>query len=189
MMAQGDSDVVSILTHDHREVEELFGKIEQTPESDHEERRQLVDQAIIELVRHSVAEEQYLYPATRQHVPGGNEIADRELSEHNEAETTMKELEEADVSNPRFSELLGQLMQDIRQHVQEEENELFPQLSQHTDRGTLEDLGTKVSDAKASAPTRPHPSAPSERPELMKLLGPGAGLVDRARDKLSGRGQ
>ena len=188
-MAQSNGDVVSILTHDHREVEELFGQIEQTPQSDHDERRRLVDQAIVELVRHSVAEEQYLYPAARQHIPGGNEIADRELSEHNEAESTMKKLEQADAGNSRFNELLGQLMQDIRQHVQEEENELFPQLSHHTDKETLEDLGKKVSDAKAAAPTRPHPSAPSERPELMKVLGPGAGLVDRARDKLSGRGK
>lgn len=188
-MAQSDSDVFSILTHDHREVEELFGKIEQTPQSSHDERRRLVDQAIIELVRHSVGEEQYLYPATRQYVPGGDEIADRELSEHNRAETVMKELEQADAADARFGELLGQLMRDIRQHVQEEENELFPQLSQHTDRETLQDLGQKVSSAKESAPTRPHPSAPSERPGLMKVLGPGAGLVDRARDALSGRGQ
>lgn len=188
-MAQEDGDVVSVLTHDHREVEELFGQIEQTPQSSHEERRRLADQAIIELVRHSVAEEQYLYPAARQYIPGGNEIADRELSEHNEAETVMKELEQADAADSNFNQLLGQLMQEIRQHVQEEENELFPQLSQHTDRETLQDLGKKISDAKKSAPTRPHPSAPSESPGLMKMLGPGAGLVDRARDALSGRGK
>lgn len=86
----------------------------------------MVDQAIIELVRHAVAEEQFLYPATRQHVPGGDEIADPELSEHNEAETVMKKLKQADASDSKLGELLGQLMQDVRQHVQEEENELFP---------------------------------------------------------------
>lgn len=188
-MTQGQSDVVSVLTSDHREVEELFGTLEQTSESSHDERRRLTDQAIVELVRHSVAEEQYLYPATRQHVPGGNEIADRELSEHQTAESVMKKLEQADSSEPRFGELLGQLMQDVRSHVQEEENELFAQLSENTDRQTLEDLGQKVSSAKETAPTRPHPSAPQDQPELMKVLGPGAGLVDRARDYLSGRGR
>ena len=189
LMAQSNGDVVSILTHDHREVEELFGQIEQTPQSDHDERRRLVDQAIVELVRHSVAEEQHLYPAARQHIHTGATRSPIGSSPSTTRPSTMKKLEQADAGDSRFNELLGQLMQDIRQHVQEEENELFPQLSHHTDKETLEDLGKKVSGAKAAAPTRPHPSAPSERPELMKVLGPGAGLVDRARDKLSGRGK
>lgn len=38
------------------------------------------------------------------------------------------------------------------------------------------------------APTRPHPSAPST-PMASKLLAPGAGLVDRARDFVTGRGK
>lgn len=40
--------------------------------------------------------------------------------------------------------------------------------------------------AKKLAPTRPHPSAPDHAP-LNKLLGPGAGLVDRMREAMSGR--
>jgi len=36
------------------------------------------------------------------------------------------------------------------------------------------------------APTRPHPLA-SDRPPLNRLLAPGAGLIDRMRDALSGR--
>lgn len=42
--------------------------------------------------------------------------------------------------------------------------------------------------AKKMAPTRPHPSAP-DTPPGNKLLGPGVGLVDRARDLLTGRGK
>ncbi|MCV2457821.1 hemerythrin domain-containing protein, partial [Streptomyces sp. ICN988] len=41
--------------------------------------------------------------------------------------------------------------------------------------------------AKKTAPTRPHPSAPNT-PPANKLLAPGAGMVDRARDLLTGRG-
>ena len=48
------------------------------------------------------------------------------------------------------------------------------------------DLAGKVETAKKLAPTRPHPSAPNS--ELFhKLVGPGVGLVDRLRDKLTGR--
>jgi hypothetical protein len=52
----------------------------------------------------------------------------------------------------------------------------------------LRRLGEQIQAAKDRAPTRPHPSAP-DRPPLNKLLAPGAGLVDRIRDHLSGRGQ
>ena len=36
------------------------------------------------------------------------------------------------------------------------------------------------------APTRPHPAA-SNAELFHKLVGPGVGLVDRVRDKLTGR--
>jgi hypothetical protein len=42
--------------------------------------------------------------------------------------------------------------------------------------------------AKKMAPTRPHPAAP-DTPPANKLLAPGAGLVDRLRDALTGRGK
>jgi hypothetical protein len=46
----------------------------------------------------------------------------------------------------------------------------------------------KIRRAKAMAPTRPHPAAPNT-PPANKLLAPGAGLVDRARDFVTGRGK
>lgn len=63
MAQRSETDVIAILTHDHREVEELFQQLEQLESGAHERRRELTDQAIIELVRHSVAEEEHLYPA------------------------------------------------------------------------------------------------------------------------------
>lgn len=187
-MAGDERDVISVLTHDHQEVEELFGRLEATPAQDDQARRRLTDQAIIELVRHSVAEEMYLYPATRKFVPDGDQIADKEIDDHARVEETMKELEQADASDQEFSALLTRLMGDVREHIRDEEGNLFPLLAQHTSAEELDDLGAKVQSAKEKAPTRPHPAAP-DRPPLNKLLAPGAGLVDRVRDHLSGRGQ
>jgi hypothetical protein len=47
-------------------------------------------------------------------------------------------------------------------------------------------LAGKVPTAKKLAPTRPHPAALNAEP-FHKLAGPGVGLVDRLRDRLSGR--
>ncbi len=61
-------DVIHELTTDHREVEEIFAQIEALPTGD-KRRKDLADQATIELVRHSIAEEMHLYPAVRRHLP------------------------------------------------------------------------------------------------------------------------
>jgi hemerythrin superfamily protein len=186
--ATSGTNVVAVLTKDHREVEELFAQLRQLGPGEPDRRKALAEQVITELVRHSVAEEAYLYPATRKFVPQGDQLADRKLAEHAQAERTMKELEGYEPDDARFDTLLRQLMEEIRQHVAEEEGELFPKLASHAGREELETLGSKVQAMKKVAPTRPHPAAP-DTPPLDKLAAPGAGLVDRVRDALSGRGK
>ncbi|MGW7435291.1 hemerythrin domain-containing protein [Streptomyces sp. NPDC054849] len=180
-------DVIAELTTDHREVEEIFGKIEALPSGD-ARRKHHADQVIMELVRHSVAEESYLYPAVRKQLPNGDALADRELEDHATAERTMKDLEGCDADDPRFDTLMMRLMAEIREHVADEEENLFPQLRTACTPEMLGELGDKVRTAKKTAPTRPHPSAP-DTPPANKLLAPGVGLVDRLRDMMSGRGK
>ncbi|WP_431905429.1 hemerythrin domain-containing protein [Micromonospora carbonacea] len=180
-----DQDVVDVLVADHREVEAIFVELEGrqgTPEH----RRQLADVVIAELVRHSVAEEQYVYPAARRALPDGDQLAEHEIAEHAEAERTMKELESVDPSEARFEPLLAHLTKAIRHHVQEEESDLFPRLRAAMAREELVELAGKVQAAKRTAPTRPHPGAP-DHPPANRLLAPGTGLVDRLRDALAGR--
>ncbi|MGW7328568.1 hemerythrin domain-containing protein [Streptomyces sp. NPDC054840] len=180
-------DVIAELMTDHEEVEELFANIEEMPSGD-ARRKMYADQVTMELVRHSVAEEAYLYPAVREHVPNGDSMADKELEDHATAERIMKELEGCDADHPRFDELVTKLMTEIRSHVDDEENNLFPRLREACSPEMLEKLGDKVRQAKKTAPTRPHPSAP-DKPPANKLLAPGVGLVDRLRDAMSGRGK
>jgi hemerythrin superfamily protein len=177
-------DVIDVLTADHREVENLTDQI--TATVDPEERRDLADQLIAELVRHSVAEEMYVYPAMRDHLPNGEQAVEHDIQEHKELETLMKQLEGADTDSAEFEDVLGNLRQALLDHVQDEETTQFPQLRAHVPAATLVELKEKVELAKKVAPTRPHPAAPNA--ELFhKLVGPGVGLVDRLRDRLTGR--
>ncbi|HEY4571338.1 MAG TPA: hemerythrin domain-containing protein [Kribbella sp.] len=178
------TDVIDALTADHREVEGLIGEIVASTKAD--ERRDLADQMIAELVRHSVAEEMYVYPAMRDHLPNGEEAVEHDTEEHKELETLMKQLEGADADGAEFQQTLAKLQDVLRDHVQDEEGEQFPQLRAHIPADTLVELREKVELAKKVAPTRPHPAAPNA--ELFhKVAGPGVGLVDRLRDKLTNR--
>ncbi|MFD9483023.1 hemerythrin domain-containing protein [Streptomyces sp. NPDC059991] len=180
-------NVIAELKADHREVEEMFDKIQALPPGD-EKRKEVADQFTIELVRHSVAEEMYLYPAVREHVPGGDAIADRELKDHATVEQLLKDLEKASVGDVGFDALVAQVIAEVSTHVADEEENLFPALADACSAEQLNDLGDKIRMAKKVAPTRPHPSAP-DTPPGNKLLAPGVGLVDRARDFVTGRGK
>jgi hemerythrin superfamily protein len=180
-----DPNLIDVIMSDHREVEKVFTELEnRTGSSDH--RRQLVDHVIAELVRHSVAEEMFMYPAARKALPDGDQVADHEIAEHAEAEEVMKELEGVEGTDPRFDQLVHNLITDVRHHIEEEENKLLPRLGESCSADELRELGAKVLRAKKIAPTRPHPSAP-DKPPANLILAPGAGLIDRMRDALSGR--
>lgn len=181
-------DIIDEIITDHREVESLFTQIEET--SNPRIQQGLVEHVIAELVRHSVAEEQFLYPAARKVLPDGDELADHELTEHAEAEEIMKKIEKAIgdgwAGTAKFTDMLDKLMVEIRHHLSEEEAVLLPKMRDACDPGELVELGRKFDHAKKLAPTRPHPSAP-DRPPADKILGPGLGLIDRMRDALTGR--
>jgi hemerythrin superfamily protein len=185
-MAHG-GDIIRELTTDHDEVDGIFREIESLP-SGEQRRKELADQATIELVRHSIAEEEYLYPTVRRRVPEGDRIADKEIQDHAAVERIMKELEGCEATDERFDRLIGSLIADVREHVRDEEGNLFPAMRESCSQDELTKLGDKTRRAKMMAPTRPHPAAP-DKPPLNKLLAPGAGLVDRARDAISGRGK
>jgi hemerythrin superfamily protein len=184
MTTTNQQDLIDAIVADHRAVEAVFAEIEAS--ADPRLRRELVEHVIAELVRHSVAEEQYLYPAARKALPDGDRIADHEIAEHAEAEEVMKALERTEVTDPRFDEQVGKLIEEVRHHLEEEEGDLLPKLRAACDAEELRELGRKFEQSKKIAPTRPHPAAP-DRPPANKILGPGLGLIDKVRDALSGR--
>ncbi|MGP3998769.1 hemerythrin domain-containing protein [Streptomyces sp. 8N706] len=180
-------DVIAELTTDHREVDDLFERFERAAPGG-AERKRLVDMLTIELVQHSVAEEQHLYPAVREHLEEGDALADKEIADHGRVEQLLKDLEGRAADDRDFDRLVVKLKTEVTAHVKDEETNLFVRLREGCHPFVLESLGEKVRNAKKTAPTRPHPSSPST-PPINKLLAPGLGLVDRARDYVTGRGQ
>lgn len=183
-MNNDQQDVVDVLTTDHTEATALLAQIRSATVA--EERRDLADTLISELVRHSVAEEMFVYPVMQEELPDGEQAVEHDTKEHKQLESIMKELEAVEPTDAQFGQLLTRLEGVLRDHVQDEESEQFPQLRARIGRERLVELGDKVEAAKKVAPTRPHPGAPNSE-VFHKLVGPGVGLVDRLRDKLSGR--
>ena len=155
-MATSENDLISVIISDHRAFERTFQELEKG-EGSPNRRRDLADHLVAELMRHSVAEEQHMYPAAREALDDGDEVVDHELEEHAEAEQIMKELEGVEATDDRFDELVSKLIEEVRHHLEEEEENLLPRLQEACSADQLRELGDKVLRAKESASTQPHP--------------------------------
>jgi hemerythrin-like domain-containing protein len=188
-MADQQRDVIEILEHDHREVEQMFAELESLRGASTEEalarRKELAEQVTIELVRHSVAEEVLVYPKVEKDV--SEEQAEHAREEHAEAEETLGRLEKLDADDPAFDDELATLMAEIRHHIEDEEGEMFAHMRQVIDADELRSLGKQVEAFKKVAPTHPHPHVPNTA-LARTAAGPAASLFDRMRDLATGRG-
>jgi hemerythrin-like domain-containing protein len=179
------TDMVSVLVKDHEEMKQYFRELEAA--TDVGERREIADKLTAEVVRHSVAEEMYLYPAARKILPNGDQLIDEEITEHAEAEQLLKDWEGMAGDDPQFMTTYQKIRDGLLHHIDEEEEpKLFPEMQAALSREEQEDLGAKITRAKKLAPTRPHPSAP-DSPPGDKVLGVPTGIIDRIRDRMSGR--
>ena len=128
----------------------------------------------------------WVYPAMKKHLPDGEAKVEHDTEEHKELEVLLKQLESHAPEDVEFVTLVARIEEVLRDHVQDEESEQFPELRARVPREDLVTMAERVEKAKKVAPTRPHPAAPNS--ELFhKTVGPGAGMVDRLRDKLFGR--
>jgi hemerythrin superfamily protein len=188
-VADEQRDVIEVLEHDHREVEEMFAELETLRGAATEEaqsrRKKVAEQVTIELVRHSVAEEVLVYPLVDDKVDPAE--AEHAREEHAEAEETLQRLEKLDADDPSFDTEVAALIREIRHHIADEEGQMFAHMRQVIPEDDLRSLGARVEAFKKVAPTRPHPNVPNE-PLPRLAAGPAASLFDRMRDLAGGRG-
>lgn len=135
-------NALQLLKADHETVEELFGTVEATERPDH---ANIFMEIKAELEAHAHVEETIFYPALQEE--GSDELVELvsdALKEHQQAKTFLGELSIAAEGSDRFEGLLVKLIEDVRHHVQEEENEMFPLVeSEFTEEG-IDDLGAQM---------------------------------------------
>jgi hemerythrin superfamily protein len=181
-------DAITLLRNDHQTVQQLFKRFEKAGDAAYVEKRQIVDQIIEALSVHAAIEEQLFYPVARATVPATEDIALESLEEHHIVKWVLSELVDLDPRNERFDAKVTVLIENVRHHVEEEQNEFFPKVRNGLGRKELADLGEAMEKAKATAPTRPHPRA-ADTPPGNTIMGTIAGVVDRVGDNISGIAQ
>jgi hemerythrin superfamily protein len=181
-------DAITLLKDDHKTVEQLFKRFEQAGDNAHVQKRQIVDRIIEELSVHAAIEEQVFYPVARASVPDTEDITLESLEEHHVVKWLLSELVDMDPAHERFDAKVTVLIDNVRHHVQEEENDFFPKVRKELGRNDLAELGDTLAEAKKSAPTKPHPRMPDSGP-ANAVAGTITGVVDRVGDNISGIAQ
>ncbi|MFD6470227.1 hemerythrin domain-containing protein [Streptomyces goshikiensis] len=157
-------DAIVLLRDDHKTVEKLFKRFEKTGDEDVAERRTIVDEVIEELTVHAWIEERIFYPAAREAAPETTDHVLESIEEHHAVVWMLSELENMDPADERFKAKMSVLMENVRHHVEEEEQEWFPDVRKAMGRKRLTELGDQLETEKNKAPRDPLavPSAASE---------------------------
>jgi hemerythrin superfamily protein len=174
-------DAITLLKNDHKTVNELFKKFEKAGDSAHKTKAKLVEQIIHELAIHAAVEEVAFYPFIKGASEHLKDDVLESLEEHHVVKWLLSELEGMNPKDERFDAKVTVLIENVRHHVKEEEEEMFPRVRKMLSRSDLQELGEALANAKKVAPTHPHPKAPDE-PPFNAIASVVSGLVDRARD-------
>ena len=77
------------------------------------------------------------------------------LEEHHVVKWVLSELDGMDAAAERFDAKMTVLIENVRHHVEEEEQEWFPEVRKAMGRNRLTDLGEQMEKAKQKAPGDP----------------------------------
>ncbi|HVV23531.1 MAG TPA: hemerythrin domain-containing protein [Pseudonocardiaceae bacterium] len=149
------TDAIVLLKNDHKTVEQLFKKFERAGDNALVTKRQLVDSIIEELTVHAFIEETIFYPAAREAVPETKDHVLESVEEHHVVVWLLSELTDLPPDAETFDAKVTVLIENVRHHVEEEEDEWFPQVRAAMGRKRLQELGERMIEAKAEAPRDP----------------------------------
>ena len=184
-------DVFELLHQDHVKVIGLLAQLRKASPKSPEELREtnrVAQHLVIEESRHEASEEIVLWPSVRLHVPEGDGLADTALDQEQKGKWVLHGLSYRTPENEGFADLVEEFANLSEAHIAFEELEVWPALRSHLKGHQGYKLATKLAKAKASAPTRPHPGAPTD-PRKLARVGTLVSAMDRSVDFVTGRGR
>lgn len=146
-----DLNATELLRFDHMKVEVLYQRYKMSEDAD--ARQELFDQIRSSLEAHMEIEESIFYPACREQ---GIEISrvDESLEEHHQVKLLLNEIEQLSLDDERAQAKFRVVMEDIRHHVREEEEELFPAVRKNMSPEQQYDLARRMKTREKRNQTR-----------------------------------
>jgi hypothetical protein len=134
---------IELLKRDHREVEEYFEDYKDL--DDKTDKGALAEKICTALKVHMQVEEEIFYPAARD-ATKDDDLLDEAVVEHAGAKHLIEEIEAMEVDDDLYDAKIRVLGEQIKHHVKEEEEELFPEVEDS--KMDLKSVGKKLDERK-----------------------------------------
>ncbi|MGE2690143.1 hemerythrin domain-containing protein [Mycolicibacterium pulveris] len=182
-------DALTFLREDHKSVLGMLEVLDGAPTGEGAQRSGLdtmVTNLVIAESQHEAIEQQFFWPAVRDALEDGDELADEAIAQEQAGKELLQRLEDGKPGEADYHEALQEFVKIGREHILYEQEVVWPKFEAAVSPQDREKLGDKLEAAKKVAPTRPHPDTPAN-PMVQKTMGMGAAMVDHVRDAASGR--
>ena len=154
------TDAIVLLKQDHKEVKALFRDFEAAGGDARKRRGDLVRKIIELLTVHTYLENECMYPRVRDLLPDLESDVLESYEEHHVADVLSMELWAMSSDDERFDAKTTVLIENVRHHIDEEEQDWFPKVRAGMSRKQLQELGAEMIELKGRAPRSPaQPSA------------------------------
>jgi hemerythrin-like domain-containing protein len=135
------NDAIVLLKKDHKEIRKVFADFENAGKDAHKTKGKIVHRIIELLTVHTY-------------------IENESYEEHHVADVLVMELYGMAPDAARFDAKTTVLIENVRHHIEEEEDEWFPKVRDGLGRKALQEIGEELLAAKKKAPREPsQPSA------------------------------
>ena len=142
-------DLTELIAHDHHVIAGLLAAVADAGRSD---RFPLAHRLLDELSAHTAAELQILYPALRDIVPGGVEMANRGQTDHDTLRPVLVALERSHPDDGAFDDVVRGVAAAVEAHVPAVEKEFLPALEAVVGAETMLELGAVYASLKDNLP-------------------------------------
>lgn len=149
------TDAIVILRDDHKEMRKLFNAMEATGADAVVAKRDLKDKIVAALTVHTYIENETMYPEVRRLLPHLEGDVLESYEEHHVADLLVMELMPLDPTHERFTAKMKVLIENVRHHMDEEEQDWFPKVRAGLGRTALAELGAQMLEQKKTAPRSP----------------------------------
>jgi len=135
-------NAIDLLIEQHEEVDKLFKRYQKLGDNANGERRELFIMIADRLSAHATIEELYFYPAVKAARTEDKLL--EAVEEHLGAKRIIADLLELEPDDATFDAKMKVLQENIEHHVEEEQEELFPQVKKLLSEDQLFALGVQM---------------------------------------------
>jgi hemerythrin-like domain-containing protein len=134
-------NAVDFLKQQHREVEDLFEQFENAGEGAGKEKKQIFEQIREKLEMHTKLEEKLFYPEAEE---VDEDTVLEAYEEHDVVKGLLRKIAKTKPSDDSYDAKVCVLKEMVEHHVEEEEDELFPECEKDLGEERLEEIGMQM---------------------------------------------